>query len=890
MAQTSYSSRGPLIEVLFVVVLVAGSVFAVAQGVPPPEEVLGFKVGADYRMATYEQAVEYLQALEKASTKIKLFDMGPTSMGKPMIYAIITSQENMERLDHFKNISKRLALVDGLDDQQARSLAREGKAVVYIEAGVHADEPAPPQSHLQLAFDLVTSDDRETRLVLDNVIALLVFPNPDGMQMISEWYSSNVGTPYEISTMPWLYHKYAGHDNNRDTFMGNLIETQHIVELVNREWLPVIFHSHHQTAPFPARIWVPPSAEPSNPNTHPLFIRGRNLIGAHMGFDFDQQGKPGTISRVIHSFWYAGYMDWFFGFFNVVATLTETALYRYATPHFYSVEDFPEEYKDFTVGNFYPNPWKGGWWRFHDAVDYCVTASKSLLHTAALFREQFLYAKYQMGRDTAARFEGEPPYAWIVPRAQPDPPVAARMLNWLIHLGIEVYEAEETFEVAGSSYPAGTWILPMNQPFALSLKAIFEEQNYPDMAQHPALWQGIVNPQKSPNAYHPPFDTAGWTLQYQMGVQMAPAGTPLKIGLKAIDKVELPPGKVAPSAQHAYLISPDRNNHFIAVNRILKEGAPVRLARESFQVKDRRYPPGTAIISAKGVSRSLMESLAGELSLGIGGSPEAVKADAHELGTARVALYQSWVPNMGEGWTRWLLEQYEFSFSNVRDAEVRAGSLGKKFDVLILPSMQTKTLLEGHKKGTIPPQYVGGIGDKGVRSIKRFVAEGGTLVTLNAASLFAVERLGLPVTNVLKDLGPPVRTLGPDLSAEPPKFACPGSVLRMKLDPSHPVAYGMPEEIGGMFMRSPAFEVVYSEDGEEEFERNLIVAKYPGDNLLMSGYLKGEQYLRNKAAVVEVPLENGRVILLGFATQNRAQSHATFKLLFNSIYLGAISR
>lgn len=848
-----------------------------AQNVPPPEEILGFKVGTDYHLASYEQALEYFRVLEAASSRVKLFEMGKTSMGKPMLYAVISSEENMAKLDRFKEISQKLALAKDLTDEEAHRLAAEGRAVVWIDVGIHASECAPAQSAIQLAYDLATSEDSETRLIRENTILLLVFANPDGMQMLAEWYHPNVGTPYEVSSMPWLYHLYAGHDNNRDSYMNNLAETRNITRVINREWYPVILYDHHQTAPFPARIWIPPAAEPTNPNVHPLFIRGKNLVGSAMGYDFDRKGQEGAISRIAFDFIYPGYEDSFCDFFNVISIMTEIAHYRYATPHFYTVNDFPEEYKDFTKGVFYPSPWEGGWWRLKDGIEYALTASKSVLHTASVYRETFLYGKYLMGRDTIAQFEKEPPYAWIIPQDQWDPPVACRLVDNMIFAGIDVYEAEKPFVCDGISYKEGTWVIPMNQPFARFVRAIFDEQTYPDLMKYPNLWQGIVRPQNFADVFLPPYDLTGWTLPYQMGVKVLAANSPLKATLVPIERAVHPAGKVEGRAGYAYLISSRTNNSFIAANRILKKGGQVYRTQEPVDIGEESYPPGTLVIPSQGVSASFMNSLAEELFLPIRGIDRRLNTKTHALKAPKVALYQSWTTSSDEGWTRWLLEQYEFPFVTIHDSEVRAGSLKNRFDVIIIPSMSTNAIVNGHEKGTMPPRYVEGITKTGVRNIKNFVEEGGTLVTLNSGSLFALDEMGLPVSDALKNLRSSRRRYNAN-------FACPGSILRMKFNTKHPVAYGMPEEAPGMFYRGTAFDIL------PVFEKKPAVAitKYSEKDLLMSGYLLGEKYLQNKTAAVDVPLGKGRVILLGFAVQNRAQTHGTFKLFFNSLFYGTM--
>jgi len=590
-----------------------------------------------------------------------------------------------------------------------------------------------------------------------------------------------------------------------------------------------------------------------------------------MASAFEREEKPGAISRIRFDSWFPGYLDAVGDSHNMISIMTETALYQYATPHYYTLADFPEEYKDLLVSHFYTNPWRGGWWRLKDAVDYCITASKAVLHTAAVYREKLLYDRYWMGKDIITRFKKEPPYAWIIPQEQWDSPTTALLLNKMILLGINVYKAEESFILDNISYPTGTWVIPMDQPFSLFVKAVFEEQRYPDLRKYPHSWQSVSGPKKLESPPLGSHDVWGWTLPYQMGVKVASSNTPLNVALMPVKEVVPPAGKVEGSPGYAYLISPRNNNSFIAINRILKKGGEVQRAEDSFSVGKKTYPPGTYIVLSRRVSRPFMNSLAKDLFLTIGVAGGGITTKAFKLKSPRVALYKSWVANMDEGWTRWLFEQFEFPFRNIHDAEVKAGEIGKDFDVLVIPAISPNAIVNGHKPGTIPPQYVGGITNKGVSNIKTFVQEGGTLVLLNYGSLFAIEQLGLSLSNVLKGL-------------KTSEFICSGSLLKMKFDPKHPITYGMPDEAPAVYARSPAFNIFSSFEQEKA---PAVVAKYAKENLLMSGFLIGEKYLKDKASVVEVPLGKGKVIILGFGVQHRGQPHNTFKLLFNSLYYGA---
>lgn len=843
-----------------------------AQSVPKPEEILGFKVGEDYHLATYTQAISYFKKLAENSDRIRLFDMGKTSMGQTMTYAVISSAGNLTQLDKFKATAGQLSQAKGISIEEAVKLSEEGKAIVYIDGGLHASECAPAQHNIQLAYDFVAAKDPKILRILEDVILVLVFANPDGMNLLAEWYHPNVGTPYEVAPMPWLYHKYAGHDNNRDSYMANLIETQNLTRLVHQEWHPVILYNHHQTAPFPARIWIPPNSEPTNPNVHPLIVRWQNLIGSAMGAAFDSEGKEGAISRIIFDTWYPGYVSQVVDSHNIISIMTETALYEYATPHFYTVHDFPKEYQDFTMSAFYPNPWKGGWWRFKDAVDYCLTASKAVLETASKYRQELLFNKYKMGQEIIERFKKEPPYAWIIPEKQLDEPSACLLLNRMILLGIDVYKSRQAFTSDGVRFPAGTYIIPMTQANALFIKNLFEEQRYPDLRKYPDLWQGLVGSQKFEGSPFEAYDMMGWTLPYQFGVRTYSANTPVDTPMSLEREVLPPKGEIFGEARGAYLIGHETNASVAAVNRILQKGGKVSWAKKTFTTGGQTYPEGTIIIPASNVERGFMQNLAKDLSLKINAVGDIPKVEICALKKPRIGIYQSWIPSEDEGWTRFILEQFEFSFAVLHDADIRAGALSDSYDIIIMPDHSSPALIiDGHPKGTVPPAYAGGITANGLRNLKLFAENGGCLIFLNSVCNLALENFGLPARNALK-------------GAKRDEFVCTGSLLRLEFDPSHPLAYGMPKEAAAVFLGSCAFDLLPSFEAKKEPKS---AARYATENLLMSGWIYGEKIIQQKSSVLDIPFGNGKVILLGFPVQFRGQPHGTFKLLFNAIFYGA---
>lgn len=850
--------------------LCAFSTSGLSQAVPRPEEILKFKVGEDYHLATYTQAIAYFKKLAENSDRIKLFDMGRTSMGQTMTYAVISSAENIAQLERQKSLARQLSVATGLSAEDAVMFSEEGKAIVYIDGGLHASECAPAQHNIQLAYDLVTGNDPRTLRILKETILVLVFANPDGMNLLAEWYHPNVGTPYEVSPMPWLYHKYAGHDNNRDSYIANLIETQNLTRLVHQEWFPVVLYNHHQTAPFPARIWIPPNSEPTNPNVHPLIVRWQNLIGSAMGAAFDSEGKEGAISRIVFDTWYPGYVSQVVDSHNIISIMTETALYEYATPHFYTVFDFPKEYQDFTMSAFYPSPWKGGWWRLKDAVDYCLTASKAVLEVAAKYRQELLFNKFKMGQDIIERFKKEPPYAWIIPEKQTDAQASSLLLNRMILLGIDVYRSSKAFTCDGVSFPAGTFIIPMTQANALFIRNVFEEQHYPDLRKYPDLWQGLVQSRKFEGTPFEAYDMMGWTLPYQFGIKVYSANTAVDVPM-ALEKEVIPAsGGVAGGTGAAYLIDHQINASFTAMNRILQKGGKVAWAKTSFSAGGKPYPQG--MIIASGIDRNVIQNLAKDLHLKIE-TADPPKVETSALKKPRIGIYQSWVASEDEGWTRFVLEQFEFPYTVLHDADIRAGTLADSYDVIIVPDHWSPELIvNGYPKGTMPPAYLGGITPTGVRNLKTFAEQGGCLVFLNSASNLALNNLGLPARNVLKEI-------------KPQDFVCTGSLLRVVFDPTHPLAYGMPKEAAAVFMGSCAFDILPSFEAQGEPKS---AAHYAPENLLMSGYIHGEKLIQQKSAVLDVPLGKGKVILLGFPVQFRGQPHGTFKLLFNAIFYGAI--
>jgi hypothetical protein len=825
-----------------------------SPSVPTPESVLGHKPGDDFYLASYDESRDYFHKLAASSNRVKLITVGKTTRGLDWEIAIISSPENLANLDKYKDISRKLADGRSLSAAEAHDLARQGKAIVHIDGGLHSSEVAGAQQSITLAYKLVSSqNDSEVDAILNHVI-LMLWPtlNPDGQNEVVAWYRKNLGTSFEVSPLPDLYQEYVGHDNNRDGYMNNMLESQDVTR-TEIEWDPVIFYCHHQTAPFPTRIFIPPFVEPISGNIHPLMGRWLNVLGTDIAAYLDEHGMPGAVNRVGFDNWYPGFLDFTHIFRNSISFFTETALFRYATPRFYPVDEFPKDQRGLRTEVFYSSPWRGGWWRLRDAVNYMEGASMAVLDTAAKYHEELLYNRYQAAADNVSRFTKEPPFAWVIPLEQRDLPEAATLVQKLMINGIEVQQAAKPFHANGRQYAPGTWVVLMDQPFSPLVKELFEPQHYPDLRETPN------SPPKLP------YDVTGWTLPMQMGVQVAPVLEPVgqaeRANLKKMEQFVASVGSID-GAGSIFVLDHQSNAGFKALNAILDGGGRVSFASAGGETSG-GTEAGEMIVS--GFDREKLKKIVGDTSLTFRAIASAPK-DTVMVKKARVGLYRSWVANIDEGWTRWILENYGFAPVTLRNGDIQAGSLREHFDAIILPDAMPETIRNGFGSGAVPAVYTGGIGEAGTSALREFVRAGGTLIAFNNASLFAIDDLGLPVKNSLTGV-------------KDEDFFCSGCLLRVEVQDSGASAvWGLPHDPIVMFERGPAFE---TKDGF----RGRILAAYPKEQSpLMSGYLLHPERIQGKAAALEVQYGKGRIYLLGFRPQWRGQSHGTYKFFFNAIY------
>jgi len=842
--------------------------FLIAQ--TPPDEFLGHKVGADRKLADYTQIQAYFQKLDSESEKMKVLTIGETTLGKPMILAVISSEENMANLEKYTAITKKLRDARDLTPEDTKELAKQGKAIVLITCSLHATEIAASQMAMELAYLLVTGKTPfDARKALSDVIVLLSPTiNPDGQQMVTDWYKKYVGTKYEGGSMPWLYHHYAGHDNNRDWFMFNLSESQAVTKVLYHDWIPQIHIDEHQMGSTSARLFVPPFMDPPVPTVHPLLWRGVALCGTNMAYDLQKNGFKGVVHGRSFTGWWIGACDDTSWLHNTIGLLSEMASVRGASPIYIDPTEIPKSYTEKRMQ--FPDPWPGGWWRLRDIVEYELTLSLSLVETACLHKEDLLFNFYKMCKDgIEVQKEGEP-FAFVIPKKQVDYPTTLRMLKILKFGGIKIHQAKEDFIADGKFYPAGSFVVLMSQPYRPYAQALLEKQKYPDMRQYPG------------GPPIPPYDNAGWTLPLQMGVRCDHIDHHFKANMEILDSIAFPEVISPDNAASYFVLDSHMNASYSVAFGLMKGNAEIYRSKDVIKQEELKAAPGSFIVKNSPDVMKLLPSLLEKWHMQVQTLDDISGIAKSRLTNHRVGLYQSWRSNMDEGWTRYVLDDLKIPFTTLHNKDFKGEKnkkvdLSKKFDVIVFASEGADIIKDGKRSpsaqstrysrgGNTPPEYEGGIGKEGVDALKKFVEDGGILVTLNDACGLAFKEFSVPAQNALERVN---RS----------EFFCPTSILKLKVDNKTPIGYGLPRDIGAVFSRSLA---ISTRVPSGEWDRK-VVATFPEDDILMSGWLLGEDVLARKAAVVDITHKKGHIILIGIRCQHRAQSHGTYKFLLNAL-------
>ena len=822
-----------------------------------PREHLGHEVGADFKLARWKSVCDYFAKLD-ASPRVQVSEIGKTTLGAPMILAAISSEANLKNLDRIREVQRLLADPRRLKAEDEAKLLEEARAVLFVTCGLHSSEVAATQMSMELAYDLATKDDAATREILDHcVIVLIPCANPDGLDLVIDWYEQTLGTPWEGVSMPWLYQKYIGHDNNRDWFMLTQKETRVLTKQLYEEWFPVILYDIHQMGNSGARFFVPPFHDPVNPNVHPLIHQQLVLIGGHMATDLAEAGRKGVVTSAIYDNWWHGGNRTTPYRHNITGILSEAASARTASPIFQKKEELKGHARglsQYQLSTNFVDPWPGGWWRLRDVVDYQLISCRSLFTLAARYRGMFNRNYLSLAREAVRIGSTEPPIAFLVPPDQRDPVAAAEMLEILRLGGVEIHRAKAPFKADDVDYPAGTHVVSMAQPYRNHAKDLLERQHYPKRLKYPG------------GPAEPPYDVAGWTLPIQMGVRSVSVSKPFAAELEAVSKVDPPEGVIRGESAVGYAIPMRTNDDYATVNRLLKANRKVYVSSQPWG----DFAAGTVFVKEK------PEKLRSTSAVALEKKPETPTA---LLKPPRTGLYAPWTASMDEGWTRWILERYEFPYVPVRNDDIRAGALRDRFDAIVIADEPLKEILKGRADSDAPPRYAGGIGDEGAAHLLRFVKEGGTLVLFDGSTQLAIESFKVPVKNSLE-------------GAKDSEFFCPGSILRIDVDTNHPVGFSAAAQAPAYFARSRAFEKTDVEEKPKDKDKEkeprpameaVVVASYSETVLLESGWILGGDRIKGRAAIVEVRHGTGRIVMFAFRPQYRGWPHASFRFLFNSI-------
>lgn len=891
-----------------------------AQSVTSPKEHFGFFIGQDYHLANFTATEAYFKHLDQASDKVKLLDIGATEEGRRQYILAISSPENIRNMEKYKGISRQLAYAEGLDDSKAKLLAQEGKAVVWIDGGLHSTEMVGTHQLIEMAYQLVTKEDAETIAMLDKVIVLLTHANPDGQELTANWYMRTADPQKRAMDIPVLYQKYVGHDNNRDFYISNMKETENMSRQLFLEWMPQIMYNHHQTAPVGAVVAGPPYTDPFNYNIDPLLMTGIDAVGASMINRLNVEDKPGftRMKGSPFSTWYNGGLRTTTYFHNVIGLLTEII----GNPTPMEIPVVPSRLVPNNNTPYPVTPQKK--WHFKQSIDYSVSLNFAIIDYAARHREQVLYNMYKMAKNSIdkgsqdywqltprnidqieAQFEQDKkagkveaqtetsyygtrtqiPHeyfdavfaapekrdarAYILPADQKDFPTAVKFINALIKSGIFVHKATEDFSVNGVSYPQGSYVVKTDQAFRPHIIDMFEPQDYPNDFAYPG----------GPPVR--PYDVAGWTLAYQMGVDFDRILDACEGPFARLEHgvLETPPAKAVRVSKAGYVFSSAVNNSFVLANQLLKKGIEVYRT----QGKVDGMPEGSFYVA----STKNMEDAMGDL--GVDLVPVSKKpADLLRIAPAKIALFDQYGGSMPSGWVRWMLEQYQFSFSLIFPEEINAGNLKDKYDVILFMENGIPAYTEGRpargfgrpqpKVEEIPAEYRHMLGnlavDRAIPSLKDFLEKGGKVVTSGASTALAYH-LQLPVKNALTEV-----VDGKEVPLSGEKYYVPGSVLRVKVDSAQDAAWGMSAYTDVIFNNAPVFRL----KPDAQAKGLQTIAWFDTATPLRSGWAWGQHYLRDGVAAFKAQVGKGTFYAYGPQITYRAQPHASFKLLFNSLY------
>jgi hypothetical protein len=843
--------------ILLITFLLALS-FVEAEELKSPDIYFGKKVGSDHILIPYSGIVEYLEYLDRQSSRITITDQGNSTLGNKIKLIIISSPKNLSSLNSLSALNKKLSCTENPNNTVSSSDLDKAKVFLFLTANLHSPEIASSQMVMILAHDLATTNDPYWLDVLDKIV-LMIIPsaNPDGNILVSQWYQRYLGTPFEDSKVPYLYHHYAGHDNNRDFFMLNLKESQIINEIISKTFFPQIFLDLHEMDSSGPRMFISPGTDPIHPSLSPLLMRELELASSFMALRLQERGKPGVGSRFLYdSYWPAGCNNTVL-FKNVVGLLLECATTKMASPVYIKPDKLKGRGKglpDHMKRTNYPDPWQGGWWRFNDIMEYQIIAVRSLLEFCALNKDTILSNYFLQCANNIKDGNNLTPFAFAIPLDQWDISEALSFIDKMLKHGVQVYKLKSSCVLDSRFYPGGTWIIPLNQPYRRFLLAMLEPQSYPEIRYSPEA--EIVSP----------YDLAAWTVPIMMGLRCEEIRTPVKPDLiEKISQVSLPFVNQQ-SKGNVYVFSGRLNQSWLIVNRLLKKG------KEVFRIiQDGDLKKGDFVLYSSEISEDEIQTLVSGTAVPIVRCQLDSKPSVKKISIAKIGIYQSYYPISDEGWIRWTLDKFEYPFTILHNEDFQSPSRLGELDTIIFPDLKRSYIIDGsfNRASNYPPDFRGGIGTNGIKNLICFVEEGGQAILIESASELGMLDFRLPLKSAISELNKD-------------DFFCPGSLLKIRIDSSNYLGWGMPEVGSVMFDNGLAFKV---STPQVPWIKQEFVAEFTneGDHLL-SGYLKGSNYLNNTKLIISYHYKKGKVIAYGTRIHFRGWTTGAFKLILNALY------
>lgn len=861
-------------KLLFLLLLsfMIASIFG--QSISKPDNFFGFKPGADRMLFTYEKLIDYLKVLDSQSDRLKMVEIGTSPMGKPMYMALISSEQNIRNLDRLKEINKRLALDYLMSESDKNSLVSEGKVFVYATLSMHSSEVAPSQALPLIAYDWVTTNEPSKIKILNDVIYMAVAcHNPDGMDMVVDHYNKYKDTKYESSTLPGLYHKYVGHDNNRDFIVLSQTDSKAISEITSTTWFPQVMVEKHQMGSTGPRYFVPPNSDPIAENIDPKLWTWNGIFGQNMINDMTAKGLTGISQHTMFDNYWPGSTEtclWK----NVISFLTEAASAQVAKPIFVEPTElsvYGKGLSEYKISTNMPAPWPGGWWRLGDIVQYEIESTSSILNTASIYRDRILAFRNDLCKSEVKKGQNQAPFYFIIPEDQLDKSELVELVNLLIEHGVNISKLISDFTLNGVNYKKGDIVVPLAQPFRSFIKEVMEPQKYPE--RHYTPNGELIEP----------YDITSWSLPLHKGLRSDQIDSRNLDFEKVLEKIngQFTLANTKDIFEYAILTSTN-NKSYKLIFEALNSGIKVNRCTEEFEVDGLKIPAGSFIIKKQDKLVELLKASTYPIVY----TDKAPSITLTNLLLPRIALVESYNHDMDAGWTRYVLDSYSIKYTQLHPGDFETTDLSKAFDIIIFPDEDASILKEGKTKrgeqyysSNLPPEFAKGMGSKGFENLMSYISLGGTIISWGESTALFEGTLTIKDKTTSEEFRLPFRNDGDQLSKK--GLECPGSLVKMDVLGNHPISWGTPNTIGIFYRGAPAFSTSIP---NFDMDRRVI-GYFEEEKTLLSGYMKNEKLLFNKSALIWVRKGKAQFVFMGFSPIFRASLAGSYKLLFNSILL-----